>query len=32
VAEYVRAQAAATSKTQGQVVSAIVRKELVKSA
>jgi hypothetical protein len=32
VAEYVRAQAAATGKTQGQVVSAIIRKELDKSA
>jgi hypothetical protein len=32
VAEYVRAQAAATGKTQGQIVSAIIRKELDKSA
>jgi hypothetical protein len=32
VAEYVRSQAAATGKTQGQVVSAIIRKELIKSA
>jgi hypothetical protein len=32
VAEYVRIQAAATGKTQGQVVSAIIRKELGKSA
>ncbi|MDR3170529.1 MAG: hypothetical protein LBU17_02745 [Treponema sp.] len=32
VAEYVRAQAATTGKTQGQVVSAIIRKELVQSA
>jgi hypothetical protein len=32
VTEYVRAQAAATGKTQGQVVSAIIRKELDKSA
>jgi hypothetical protein len=32
VAEYVRAQSAATGKTQGQVASAIIRKELAKSA
>jgi hypothetical protein len=32
VAEYVRAQAAATGKTQGQVASAIIRRELAKSA
>jgi hypothetical protein len=32
VAEYVRSQAAVTGKTQGQVVSAIIRKELIKSA
>jgi hypothetical protein len=32
VEEYVRAQAAATGKTQGQVASAIIRKELIKSA
>jgi hypothetical protein len=31
-AEYVRTQAAASGKTQGQVASAIIRKELVKSA
>jgi hypothetical protein len=32
VAEYVCVQAAATGTTQGHVVSAIIRKELVKSA
>jgi hypothetical protein len=32
VAEYVHTQASATGKTQGQVVSAIIRKELVQSA
>jgi hypothetical protein len=32
VIEYVRVQAAATGKTQAQVASAIIRKELVKSA
>jgi hypothetical protein len=32
VAEYVRAQALATRQTNAQVVSAIIRKELVKSA
>jgi adenylyl- and sulfurtransferase ThiI len=32
VAEYVRSQAAASGKTQGQVASAIIRRELAKSA
>jgi hypothetical protein len=32
VAEYVRTQAAASGKTQGQVASAIIRRELAKSA
>jgi adenylyl- and sulfurtransferase ThiI len=32
VIEYVRTQAAASGKTQGQVASAIIRRELAKSA